>query len=82
MQGINWSIVGQRDFNGDGKSDILWRDIAGDVGMGHVATCGSALAMSALAPIVFSNSGSERQALRDHPCRAHCSLRGRGVPSA
>ena len=21
------------DFNGDGKSDILWRDIAGDVGM-------------------------------------------------
>src|SRR5208282_151976 len=26
-----WSIVGQRDFNGDGKSDILWRDTSGDV---------------------------------------------------
>jgi hypothetical protein len=27
----SWSIVGQRDFDGDGKSDILWRDTAGDV---------------------------------------------------
>jgi len=36
---------------------------------------------SALSPIVFSNSGFQCQALRDHPCRAHCSLRGRGVPS-
>jgi hypothetical protein len=22
----NWSIVGTADFNGDGKSDLLWRD--------------------------------------------------------
>jgi VCBS repeat protein/FG-GAP repeat protein len=27
----NWSIVGQRDFDGDGKSDILWRDTSGNV---------------------------------------------------
>ena len=33
-------------------------------------------------PILFSNSGSGCQALHDHPCRAHCSLRGRGKPSA
>jgi hypothetical protein len=33
-------------------------------------------------PIVFSNSGLRCQALRDRPCRAHCSLRGRGLPSA
>ena len=33
-------------------------------------------------PIVFSNSGFRCQALRGHPCRAHCSLRGRGLPSA
>jgi len=26
-----WSIVGQRDFNGDGYADLLWRDTAGDV---------------------------------------------------
>jgi FG-GAP-like repeat len=26
-----WSIVGTRDFNGDGKGDILWRDTSGDV---------------------------------------------------
>jgi len=38
--------------------------------------------ISALLPIVFSNSGFRCQALRDHPCRAHCSLRGRGLPSA
>ncbi|HKM88556.1 MAG TPA: VCBS repeat-containing protein, partial [Xanthobacteraceae bacterium] len=26
-----WTIVGTGDFNGDGKTDILWRDTAGDV---------------------------------------------------
>ena len=26
-------MVGQRDFNGDGFTDILWRDTAGNVGM-------------------------------------------------
>ena len=31
-------------------------------------------------PILFSNSGFRCQALRDHPCRAHCSLRGRACP--
>jgi hypothetical protein len=38
--------------------------------------------MSAHTPIVFPNSGFRCQALRDHPCRAHCSLRDRGLPSA
>jgi hypothetical protein len=42
----------------------------------------AAIARSGLTPNVFSNSGSRCQALHDHPCRAHCSLRGRGVPSA
>jgi hypothetical protein len=26
----NWSVVGTGDFNGDGMSDILWSDQAGD----------------------------------------------------
>ena len=25
-----WSIVGQRDFNGDGNADLLWRDTSGN----------------------------------------------------
>jgi probable HAF family extracellular repeat protein len=27
----NWAIVGQRDFNGDGYADILWRDSSGNL---------------------------------------------------
>ncbi len=27
----SWSIVGQRDFNGDGKADLLWRDTSGNI---------------------------------------------------
>jgi hypothetical protein len=26
-----WSIVGSGDFNGDGMSDVLWRDTNGNV---------------------------------------------------
>jgi hypothetical protein len=29
----NWSIVMTGDYNGDGKSDVLWRDTSGDVGI-------------------------------------------------
>ena len=42
----------------------------------------AAAANDCFVPIVFSNSGSGCQVLHDHPCRAHCSLRGRGKPSA
>ena len=28
-----YSIVGQRDFNGDGNADLLWRDISGNLSM-------------------------------------------------
>ena len=27
----SWSVVGQRDFNGDGKTDLLWRNTNGDL---------------------------------------------------
>ena len=29
----NWSIIGQRDFNGDGNADLLWRDTSGNLAM-------------------------------------------------
>jgi hypothetical protein len=35
--GTNWSIVGQRDFTGNGSSDILWRDTVGDAAIWHMA---------------------------------------------
>jgi hypothetical protein len=48
----NWHIVGERDFNGDGKADLLWRDnlgntaiwflngtsVASSVGVGNIPT--------------------------------------------
>jgi hypothetical protein len=30
-RGATWSIVGQRDFERDGKADILWRDTSGNL---------------------------------------------------
>src|SRR5262245_22960912 len=48
----------------------------------NIAAALAAKAIATTIPIVFSNSGFRCQALRDHPCRAHCSLRGRGLPSA
>ena len=46
----NWSFAATGDYNGDGKSDILWIDNAGNVGawlmngttISSVATYGSA----------------------------------------
>ena len=29
----NWSIIGQRDFTGDGNADLLWRDTSGNLAM-------------------------------------------------
>ena len=30
---LTWNIVGTGDFNGDGKSDLLWRDNLGNDAM-------------------------------------------------
>ena len=46
----SWSIVGQRDFDGDGKADLLWRDTSGNIaiwfmnGTQSASTAGSAIA--------------------------------------
>jgi hypothetical protein len=30
---LNWTLAGLGDFNGDGSTDVLWRDSAGNVGI-------------------------------------------------
>jgi hypothetical protein len=32
----DWHIAGTGDFNGDGKTDILWRNDNGNVGTWHL----------------------------------------------
>ena len=40
-----WTIVGQRDFDGDGKADLLWRDTSGNTAIWFMN--GTAVASSA-----------------------------------
>jgi hypothetical protein len=35
--GLEWQVVGVGDFNGDGRSDILWRHTNGQVAIWHMA---------------------------------------------
>jgi hypothetical protein len=47
---LNWHIQGTGDFNGDGKTDILWRADDGSVGIWEMnglqfATTGIVLAL-------------------------------------
>jgi len=32
----NWSIIGHRDFTGNGNADLLWRDTSGDLAMWYM----------------------------------------------
>jgi hypothetical protein len=42
-----WSIVGQRDFDGDGNADLLLRDTSGsNIAMGFINVGFSSLAIS------------------------------------
>ena len=49
----NWSIVGQRDFNGDGNADVLWRDNHGNVAIWLMS--GSTITSSTVLGNVASN---------------------------
>jgi hypothetical protein len=54
-----WSIVETGDFNGDGKSDILWQDTSGNVAMWFMN--GTQVTQSAgvgNVPIVWSIQGA------------------------
>jgi hypothetical protein len=34
--GPNWTVAETGDFNGDGKSDILWHDTSGNIAMWYM----------------------------------------------
>ena len=51
-----WSIVGQRDFNGDGKADLLWHDTSGKIAMWFMY--GMAVGSSVSAANILTNGPS------------------------
>jgi probable HAF family extracellular repeat protein len=57
-----WSIVGQCDFNGDGKADLLWRDTAGDVAIwemnGTTVLNGSSSYVATVSPATWTIVGT------------------------
>jgi uncharacterized repeat protein (TIGR03803 family) len=57
-----WSIVGQCDFNGDGKTDLLWRDTSGDVAIwlmdGTTVLNGSSSFVATVSPSTWSIYGA------------------------
>jgi len=77
-----WSVVGTGDFNGDGKSDILWRDTSGNTAMWFMngATVSSTAGLGNV-PTVWSivqtgdynGDGQERHFLARHQ-RQHCAV--------
>jgi FG-GAP-like repeat len=56
---LSWQIVGQRDFNGDGKADLLWHDTSGNTAIWFMngTTVSSALSIGAI-PTAWSVAGT------------------------
>jgi len=52
-----WSIVETGDFNGDGKSDILWHDTSGNVAIWFMNSAQVTSAGVGNAPTVWSIQG-------------------------
>jgi len=55
-----YSIVGQRDFNGDGDADLLWRDTSGNLYMWFMngATMSSSANFGNVSPITWTVMGT------------------------
>jgi hypothetical protein len=47
---LTTSVVGTGDFNGDGMSDIVWRDTAGDISIWLI---NGATSFGAIPPAIF-----------------------------
>jgi hypothetical protein len=52
LRGSVWLIVGTGDFNGDGNTDIRWRDISGNVAIWFMNGAQAQCAPAANAPTV------------------------------
>jgi FG-GAP repeat len=69
-QPTTWSIVGTGDFNGDGMSDILWRDTSGNVAVWFMN--GAQVTSSTFvgnAPITWSDPNHQRRLRRQRKRR-------------
>jgi hypothetical protein len=55
---VNWSIAGIADFSGDGKSDILWRDTSGNVGISFMNGAQAQFAQIGNVPTAWSIVGT------------------------
>src|SRR5712691_2523679 len=71
----SWSIVGQRDFNGDGKADWLWRDTSGNVAMWFLNGVQASGAGVGKVPIAWSVVGTGERQRGDVVHERHAGLR-------
>jgi uncharacterized membrane protein len=60
---MSFNIAQTGDYNGDGASDILWRDNQGNLSIWFMAACGSVACVSSSAGVGNAGSGWTLQAL-------------------
>ena len=75
--GLDWTIQGVGDFNGDGKADILWRHTSGLVGiwlMNGTSIVGMGSGQRRAGPDDPRGRGLQRGRQGRHPVAAHSGL--------
>ena len=81
--GAGWSLVGTGDFNGDGKTDLLFENSAGNFKTwdmnGAAVVGGGAFNGPGAGWSYFGDRRSQRQLVRQHPVRERLDRGARGL---